>query len=245
MLSASDLSLVTFDKDVDARQPVLLQIQGVISKGDFEKFSNKLKKAEEINYQKGENSVSVLLNSPGGDLYESILIGRLIRSKNMQTMVHKSHSCSSACVIIFASGVFRVAGGKIGIHRPYISTADSNVSAASVKIAMDKMSTDVRQYFKELWVNESLADAMFSIAPENIRYLNEKELESFGLQFLDPVHQEQLRVEKLNKYGLTHSEFEVLYKLVELKCSNAKNEYLSFEVLKRMSECADSIYKKR
>ena len=58
----------------------------------------------------------VIVQSPGGNLYAGIRMGQTIRSKGLETYLHKD--CSSACNHIFAGGFFRdmASTARLGLH---------------------------------------------------------------------------------------------------------------------------------
>ena len=58
----------------------------------------------------------VIVQSPGGNLYAGIRMGQMIRSKGLETYLHKD--CSSACNHIFAGGFFRdmASTARLGLH---------------------------------------------------------------------------------------------------------------------------------
>jgi hypothetical protein len=61
------------------------------------------------------------LDSRGGNLMESMSIGRLVRSNNLITFVgarNDKHVCASSCFFIWVAGIYR--SGFPLIHRPYL-----------------------------------------------------------------------------------------------------------------------------
>lgn len=80
------------------------------------------------------------LNSPGGDVYESMKIGRLLINKKVRTSVNSGNVCASACVLVFAGGVYKLflaGGGKLAIHR--IQFANHEVAARLKEDAYRKL----------------------------------------------------------------------------------------------------------
>lgn len=77
-------------------------LQGGIKSGDEIKFK------EFINDPTNSNIKIIKLNSSGGFVIPARDIGRLIRSKNLSTIVDgKTDNCASACTVIFGSGIKR------------------------------------------------------------------------------------------------------------------------------------------
>jgi hypothetical protein len=56
-------------------------------------------------------------------------------------------------------------------------------------------------------VSEQLAEAMFRIEPENVRFLSKREAEGYGLTEWDPVYKELKDVQEARKLGLDRQEF--------------------------------------
>ncbi len=63
----------------------------------------------------------IRLSSPGGIVNVAHRLGVLIRDNNIDTYVGSDDECSSACVILLASGVNRHAeeGAHVGLHSVY------------------------------------------------------------------------------------------------------------------------------
>ncbi len=68
-----------------------------------------------------QNTVNIALDSPGGDIYAAMEIGKTIReTSNHAVYIRENGVCYSSCVLIFAGGAQRfVYHGSLGIHRPY------------------------------------------------------------------------------------------------------------------------------
>ncbi|NKX17472.1 hypothetical protein HGG75_27845 [Ochrobactrum pseudogrignonense] len=64
---------------------------------------------------------ATLLDSSGGNLYESIKIAKWARQHAPYVAVGKEQVCMSSCVLILAAGRYKYPDGKIGIHRPYLT----------------------------------------------------------------------------------------------------------------------------
>jgi hypothetical protein len=150
------------------------------------------KKAERE--KKDVHPYSVALNSPGGSVTAAFALGRILRSEGIGASVESSNlappdDCISACVLVFAGAVHRSiwARAKLGIHRPYLEVPHQNISSDKVREGYVQTLQDVRAYLREMNVSEQLADAMFRVEPENVRFLDEKaatayELTEWGLR---------------------------------------------------------------
>lgn len=167
-------------------------------------------------------SKSVWINSPGGNVYASMAIGQLLRENRVWIKVQKSGQCASACVLIFAGGVRRTAFGKIGIHHPYFTQGVNSkpVSSEGVQSGYLEMLGAMRVYLRAMNVSEGLADDMLKVAPAEIRYLSQGDLNNYGLGFVDPVDQETEDLEDARRSGLDRSEYIRRQAIQKTKCGN-------------------------
>ena len=164
------------------------------------------KAADEAN--KSIHPFSVELDSPGGSVSAAFAIGRTIRHENVGVKIRAQFprrefpsltpgACNSACVLLFAAGVYRSFNdhaSKLGIHRPYLEVPAQDVSPDAVKNGYRQMIQSVRDYLREMNVSEQLADAMFRVEPEKVKFLSEKAATSFGLTEWDPVYKEMMDI---------------------------------------------------
>lgn len=146
------------------------------------------------------------LNSPGGDIYAAMEIGRLIRKARATCIVRVDQQCSSACVLILAGGVERSVYGKVVIHRPY-STYVGQRDYQSAENEYRRTETAVRTYLKEMNLSEKLFEAMVQVPPEQVRILSRKESADFGLTGVDAVEQEVRDAALAAVYGISKREY--------------------------------------
>ncbi|MGI9571331.1 MAG: hypothetical protein ACR2PH_16690 [Desulfobulbia bacterium] len=72
--------------------------RGQVEPGDTDKL---------LNYFRGlpaKNSTEIYLSSPGGNLYESMALGRFFKNKRIKTVVEEGETCASACALAFLGG---------------------------------------------------------------------------------------------------------------------------------------------
>ena len=76
--------------------------------------------ADVLQQRRNEGKVTeyVMLDSPGGNIYSGHMMGKLIRENGIKTVVDGDAVCASACMLMFAAGVQRVAwvGAHLGVH---------------------------------------------------------------------------------------------------------------------------------
>lgn len=121
---------------------------------DYIQFSNALE-------NKNINRV-VFVNSPGGDLWTGMRIGRMIADHNLNTVV--AGVCSSACSIMFMGGRLRTFSDAfpasmtfVGIHGPsnkYTKIVDSSQAAQMFAFYKRQMG----EHFNADFMNQSLYD---------------------------------------------------------------------------------------
>ena len=144
-------------------------LTGEIVPGDIQR----MRKA--LDAGKGAPAITVLLNSPGGVLYPSLAIGRMIRSAEASTVAVTQ--CSSACHAIWSAGVSRfvVAGSQLAIHFPY---REGNAKEP----AFDAFS-DLANYYRQMGATPELALDIASSAPNRLKVLDSTDAKRHGLAF--------------------------------------------------------------
>jgi hypothetical protein len=167
-------------------------LEGKIERGDCQKMLTALR----------EQSRRIYLASPGGNLFEAMEIGRLIRMLKMETVIPgrladglqrkraayhnlqrypQDYTCASACFFAFVGGISRMSDlGRpiLGIHRPFLSEMDLQ------KLSPDEAMSDgyttrkiVDSYLKEMSVPQSYSERMFSVSPDQVEWISEDEFQ--------------------------------------------------------------------
>jgi ATP-dependent protease ClpP protease subunit len=117
------------------------------------------------------------LDSPGGDIVESMKIGRFVRETATGTLVTKS--CASACVFILIAGVTQTAldGAAVGLHRPiYDSKEFAGLSLPDAEKKYKLLQAATRRYLEEMEMPTAAIEKMFSISSDDIYYLSRQEI---------------------------------------------------------------------
>jgi hypothetical protein len=206
ILSASTLFIVFGLEPSEAIEDLkvyrgVLVIEGVIVSGDYNKVRNFLR--EKSNFDKINGGV--FLASPGGNVGEAIKIGLLIRSLRLTTDApsgpplsipkfgeslirandlvkpKNDYLCVSACFMIYVAGIDRKLNwaGRLGLHRPMQLESNNKRMNDDAK---KQLSLGVRQaidnYLRAMNLRIKYIDLMFSIPPNEIRWITQNELES-------------------------------------------------------------------
>ena len=148
---------------------MVIMVTGEIVQGDVKRMRRALEAG------KGSSHITVLLNSPGGVLYPSLSIGRMIRIEGASTVAVSQ--CASACHAIWSAGVSRyvVAGSQLAIHYPY---REGNAKEP----AFDAFS-DLVNYYRHMGATAELALDIAASAPNRLKVLNLNDAKRHGLAF--------------------------------------------------------------
>jgi hypothetical protein len=154
---------------------VVLALNGPIARGDL------FKTIEALNDPRAKPGLLMILNSPGGNQNEGLLIGYQLRRKGVGTVVPPGAWCASACALIFFGGVdqngsprkiaFR--GSAIGVHRPTPSSPMNFVQA-------QRLHDGLIRYLGEVGVSNDIREKLFATEPAALYVLNETELVANG-----------------------------------------------------------------
>ena len=193
-----------------------LLITGPLVPGDAARITAALKQRpkEAVDDQ---NWLHIYIDSEGGDVNEALKIGYLLRSQNASTNVwskrvikvgQSSARCVSSCVFVYMAGVMRMAddGPKrslLGIHRPYLGSAKVG---QDFEASYQRLRRELEAYFEKMHVSKALLDLMYSVPPEQVRYLTPAETEAM-LPFQDPVYDELRTTGWASIYGITNAEY--------------------------------------
>ena len=220
---------------------VTIHIEGEILSNDSELFKSNLKYVlDKYGNECKKGNGQIILSSSGGDIYEAIKIGRLIRQNEFETDVAIRGECISACVLIFASGVNRVTDVPLGIHRPYLSNAKNNLSSVELRKIITQMNEDVRAYLSEMNISDELYNLMLSIAPEEVKFIGYDELKKYRLVGKDNYFEESMTYEYAKRYDLSLIEYRKRNQIASKKCFT--NEYLSSNDHYKPTDCLNSVY---
>lgn len=133
-----------------------LLLTGSIELGISKQFAKQLKQ--------NPNLQTIVLNSPGGNIYEARGLSKMIRENGLSTLVESQ--CTSACTIVFIGGIIRalMQDARLGFHQYRIDAAYKVLNAdASAEQERDRMlyaAANVKQWFL-MKMFESRSDEMW------------------------------------------------------------------------------------
>lgn len=160
-----------------------LAIQGEIGPASASWFR------EQLDAAKMTSGDVVFLSSPGGSLNQGLIMGAVVRSRGLTTVVGKVDSsgrpqparCASACVFVFAGGKVREAMPRslLGVHQFSTTGAKREESASDIVSRTQRTTGIILDYMTEMGVSSSIMQAM--TASKDIRWLTEQEAFDFNL----------------------------------------------------------------
>ena len=116
----------------------------------------------------------VTFDSPGGNSFKAMELGRLIRQLQVSTIQGKEKNCASACPLAFLGGIRRIAEpGSIGIHKtafPRNPGIDLGDAVSAVQTATAAMIT----YISEMGADPALLELALRYEADDMRYLSKK-----------------------------------------------------------------------
>jgi hypothetical protein len=131
-----------------------------------------------------DGRIAIWLNSPGGNLFAGMQLGRVIRKHGASTHIIDSRTllpgeCYSACSVAFLGGVYRFNdnGARYGVHRASLrggpKTGDSDLD--------QNLSSAIRAYVREMGVDARLVDLWLKARPDEMYVLSEREARVLGV----------------------------------------------------------------
>ena len=114
------------------------------------------------------------MNSPGGAVEEALTIGRLVREKDIKTVILAGMFCVSACPYVLAGGVERSVSldGAVGLHQHYY---DASVLLPAIFAVKDIQMGQGRTmaYLIEMGIDPGVMLHSLRTPPDEIYVLNQ------------------------------------------------------------------------
>ena len=188
----ADIDSVACENLNSSTMCVVLLLEGNISSGDEQRLLDAI---EDVSLRFKELDISarvgkIHFNSNGGDIYEAMRLGRIIRSNLITTQITHDATCYSACVIAYLGGVLRVPVGPVGIHSFYSESfiGPENFDEASMKY--NEVSEDLEQFLFEMRIPRSFLDEMQRVPSSRLKILEYDQLEGLGILGIVPVYEQ-------------------------------------------------------
>lgn len=184
-----------------------IEITGIISNSTVTQLVAAIPKAKASagNFtHSGEPVVRVFVDSKGGEVLAAVQLGQIIRSQAIEVWVDKSAECTSACILLLAGGVSRVAvpGARLGVHRPFFPPEKfAGLTYAQSQERYATLASGVKEYLRQMGVSDDLYNAMIKIPSHKVEYLTEESANSIALLGDDPAYQEWQRAKDRRAMG--------------------------------------------
>ena len=152
-LTGATPGLVRFESDGSVDKTWLV-VDGEIGDGFADRVIERLR---------AERAVGLVINSPGGSLYEARQLGRWLRENGIPVGV--DGICTSACVEVLAGGIERylTASARLGIHQSRVPAHLSTHEGGQLSVVSAAL------YLREMGIDESVALAAAAV-PNNKMY---------------------------------------------------------------------------
>jgi len=128
-----------------------------------------------------DGKITIWLNSPGGNLFAGMQLGRVIRKHGASTHIINSRTllpgeCYSACSLAFLGGVFRFNdnGARYGVHRASFEDGGDRDLAS-------ELSASIKSYVREMGVDVRLFDLWVKAAPDEMYVLSQRQAKDLGV----------------------------------------------------------------
>ncbi len=151
----------------------LIEAAGPIGYGDGARFQNFLDWLPS-----GTVPVAVSVDSTGGSVAEAADIAQAIQSRGLAVAVIGSHTCASACFLLFAAAPFRIVGPNalVGVH--------SASQGGQETIASMAFTTMMAREAKALHVPPGIIGKMVTTAPDDMSWLSVADLRGMDVTLL-------------------------------------------------------------
>lgn len=141
---------------------------------------------EFIRLEEAPPTEGVSFDSKGGDVYNAVEFGRLIRRLGLSMTQPWVNDCLSACAWAFLGGVERLASeGAIGVQHTFI-IGQSDMNANEAVWAVQRLMAGLMRYIVEMGADLALPELAMRYQTHEIRYLTREELDAFRLNLDHP-----------------------------------------------------------
>ena len=130
------------------------------------------------------------IDSPGGEVFAAMEIGRILREERASITVRSGASCISACVLLLMGAVERSISdeARVGIHRPSLGASRrGGPKQPGEDTIVDAMAAQLALYAQQMNVPRKIVDEMMSIPADRLRLLKPSEMAAYGILAIDPI----------------------------------------------------------
>ena len=197
----SSATMSVYDGGSAEHPAYYMVIEGKIESGDADKFIQQINRMIDNDYLP---FVRVYLNSPGGNLYDAMRIGRIIRQLEIGTIVGFDQACHSSCALILLSGRSRIVVGEIGFHRPFLTgRAEGQIPHRG---EISEIYEEMENYMRAMGASGALIDIAISTPPEQMYVISKTELDRL-IPFMDPASEARSVWRDARRYDLPMEEY--------------------------------------
>jgi hypothetical protein len=157
------------------RDTALVYLDGAIDGGAPDRLSDALERIE--------GKIAVWLNSPGGNLFAGMQLGRIIRKHGASTHIVDYRTllpgeCYSACSLAFLGGVYRFNdnGARYGVHRQSLAG-----STAGARDLAPDLTAAIRSYVRHMGIDARVLDLWMKAAPDEMYLLSPQQAKDLGV----------------------------------------------------------------
>lgn len=182
------MRFTVIDTDVDCEDCRYVRAVGDIEHYTAAQFRQFVKA-----YRLEGQALTVVLNSPGGDVIAGLRLGREIREQGFNTQVGwvqrlprgghllRSGDCASACTFAFLGGVERYAEDDvIGVHRFYPGNLEPD-NRVILRPGDEAVAAMIKVYAVDMGVDASFIDISLAVPPADMRYMSNDELRDLAV----------------------------------------------------------------
>lgn len=210
-----------------------LTYKGEIGKG----FTDLIARMNELARRFEVTTLSLSMDSGGGDVMEAISAGNLLAKANWRVSVPNDANCYSACVLVLAAGSVRAIGGNVGIHR-IIPVNSSAKSRDQLNDELNGVHDQVTTYLAKNGVAKTVSDLMMTVPAGDIRILTREELKNFGLWWTNAAQADLARLALIQKCGKDYVTRRDTFIQSATQCQNGERSEAGFAAY---SKCMDAL----
>lgn len=142
--------------------------------------------------------------SNGGEVEAAMELGRVLRRLGVSAVVAEGDQCLSSCVFAFMGGDRRTVAGRIGVHRPYFTSARD---VPDRRVHYRHLQKKLQEFIDELDFPQSLYEAVMAVPPQLVNILTSVELKKFYLEGMSPAAEDEADAASARGLGISVVEY--------------------------------------